>query len=180
VTEDGEPVAVRPITESDVACVQQALPRLPTTHEVRLALQEDDRDTYLIAWLGDQPVGHLLIRWDGPTEEGLAATFSDCAHLEDVRVHTDYQSRGIGAQLMRAAENQARQRGYNRAGFAVGLENIRARTFYQRLGYQDAGIAAFLISWEYLDKCGRRQREGEMCTYFVKEIDEGTPSDGRP
>ena len=48
-------------------------------HRTRLALQEEGRATYLVAWLAGLPVGHALVRWEAamrtlrPVREGDAA-----------------------------------------------------------------------------------------------------------
>src|SRR5262249_7215288 len=46
---------------------------------------------------------------------------------------------GIGTHLISAAENRIRQRGLAVAQLDVEVDNPRARTLYERLGYREAG-----------------------------------------
>ena len=45
---------------------------------------------------------------------------------------------GIGTHLISAAENRIRERGLTVAQLDVEVDNPRARTLYERLGYQEA------------------------------------------
>jgi GNAT superfamily N-acetyltransferase len=127
----------------------------------------------LIAWLGGQPVGHVLLRWDGPAEADLAARLAPLGKhplIGGLDVHPDYRSRGIGSGLMAAAEKRARQRNQPRIGLLVGVENVRARALYERLGYTDAGLGPCYTSWSYIGPDGRWRTEGGCCIYLVKEL----------
>ncbi|RYU13921.1 GNAT family N-acetyltransferase [Nocardioides iriomotensis] len=55
--------------------------------------------------------------------------------VESVRVRSDLRSRGYGADLMRAVERIARDRGAARIELTTNARRDRARTFYERLGY---------------------------------------------
>jgi ribosomal protein S18 acetylase RimI-like enzyme len=46
---------------------------------------------------------------------------------------------GIGTHLISAAENRIRKRGFAVAQLDVEIDNPRARTLYERLGYREAG-----------------------------------------
>ncbi len=169
-----EPISVRALEEQELAAVGDALP-FPAgavhKHAARLALQNDRMVTYLIVWLGDLLVGHVFIHWRRPTEEAVVRTFADCAALEDVFVHPGCRGNGIGSELVRAAETAIKQRGFLCIGFAVGVENLRARRFYKRLDYQETMERPFLDSWEVIDSHGQMGRGGENCTFFVKELE---------
>ena len=53
---------------------------------------------------------------------------------------------GIGTQLISAAENRIRRRGLAIAQLDVELDNPRARTLYERLGYREASRQS--ASWQ--------------------------------
>ena len=53
---------------------------------------------------------------------------------------------GIGAKLISAAENRIRKRGLAVAQLDVEVDNPRARTLYERLGYREAGHRS--ASWD--------------------------------
>jgi GNAT superfamily N-acetyltransferase len=56
-------------------------------------------------------------------------------HLGMIAVTERAEGQGIGAALMRAAEDWARGRGYAKLTLNVFEGNIRARTIYERFGY---------------------------------------------
>jgi ribosomal protein S18 acetylase RimI-like enzyme len=50
------------------------------------------------------------------------------------------EGRGVGRALMAAAENWARQRGLSNLTLETGAANIRARKFYEHLGYLEEEV----------------------------------------
>jgi GNAT superfamily N-acetyltransferase len=56
-------------------------------------------------------------------------------HLGMIAVTEGAEGRGIGTVLMRAAEDWARRRGYAKLTLNVFEGNTRARTMYERFGY---------------------------------------------
>ena len=58
------------------------------------------------------------------------------AHLPQVAVSPGAQGRGLGAALFRRAWHAARHEGCKRMTLSVSLENERARSWYQRLGFR--------------------------------------------
>ena len=63
-----------------------------------------------------------------------------------------------------------RARGISRVGLAVGLavglENVRARSLYERLGYTPWEHGSFEVSWDAPDHPSGR--ESETCIYMLK------------
>ena len=84
---------------------------------------------YLVAWSGDEPLGHLHLALGKPPE------------LQDVYVRLEYRRQGVGTALTRHAEAEARDRGFDRIRLAVNIEDSAAQDFYRRCGYADAGVA---------------------------------------
>jgi ribosomal protein S18 acetylase RimI-like enzyme len=60
---------------------------------------------------------------------------------------------GIGTHLISTAESRIRKRGLSLAQLDVELDNPRARTLYERLGYREAGRRS--ASWDVEDADGR-------------------------
>ena len=71
---------------------------------------------------------------------------------------------------MRSVEETARAKGHATVGLAVGVENLRARALYLRLGYWETEIPPFEVTWTYRDGRGAERVEGETCTYFTKRL----------
>jgi ribosomal protein S18 acetylase RimI-like enzyme len=84
-------------------------------------------------WIGEdastgEAVGFL---WLGTSEDpGQAWVFG-------VEVHPELRGNGYGRALMLAFEEEARARGFTRAGLNVFGDNLVARTLYESLGYQE-------------------------------------------
>ena len=164
-------IVVRPIAQEDILSLERhMLRRVPGTHRKRLERQQRGESTYLIAWDGDVPVGHLLIEWQGPADEPARSALRKCPYLVDIAVHPARRSRGIGTQLMAEAERLATQRGYERAGLSVGVDNPRARSLYERREYVDVGVGECLSGYPYLDAAGLERWDDEIVVHLVKEL----------
>ncbi|TAK61102.1 MAG: GNAT family N-acetyltransferase [Dehalococcoidia bacterium] len=77
---------------------------------------------------------------------------------------------GVGTELMRSAEQAARERGHATIGLSVGVDNTRARALYLRLGYRQADIPPFDVRWINRDERGVERVESETCTYFTRRL----------
>ncbi|NIM04814.1 MAG: GNAT family N-acetyltransferase [Armatimonadetes bacterium] len=139
-------------------------------HAFRYTRQQDGRSTYLIAWLGEVPVGHLDLRWQGAEESLIAQQhLAEHAELNGIVVLSEYRSQGIGRRLIAAAEQMARERGFREACLGVNIENARARSLYERLGYRDWGHGVVEATWLLPDEHGTRHTE--QVIYLRKELD---------
>ena len=85
------------------------------------------------AFLDDSRVGGCVIAYDTPGVDMLEGR-KDIAVLWDLRVHPDYQGKGIGMKLFQAAEAWAKER--NCLLFKVETQNINvpACRFYAKQG----------------------------------------------
>ena len=112
-------IVVRPLTPDEVDDVDRQLP---------LHRLDQPEAEFLIAWDGDEPVGHACLdsREDPP-------------QLQDVFVPEEHRRRGIATELSRAAEELVRSRGHRQLALDVDVENEAARALYEGLGYREAG-----------------------------------------
>jgi ribosomal protein S18 acetylase RimI-like enzyme len=83
---------------------------------------------YLVAWIDEEPAGHVYLVSTDPPE------------LQDVSVRPEYRRRGIASALIRAAEREARDHGVDRLWLEVSIDNGAAQALYRSLGYRDAGV----------------------------------------
>jgi ribosomal protein S18 acetylase RimI-like enzyme len=155
---------VRPLEADELPGVKEVLPRGPNVHDERFDAQQRGDGVYLFIRLSDRPVGHAFLSWTGR---------GDHPEVRDVAVTEDCRRRGLGTLLMDAVEQHARERGAEWLGLAVSLENHVARAFYERLGYEDAGLAPFTISYQAWDDRGIPREVVERCTYLRKPVDFG-------
>lgn len=94
--------------------------------------QERGEALMLVAETQGFPVGQV---WIDLTLERVDAT----GVLWAVRVFPTLQNRGIGTQLMAAAEDVLRCRGCTTVELGVEKDNLQAKRFYERQGYQVVG-----------------------------------------
>jgi GNAT superfamily N-acetyltransferase len=166
---DSPAVEIRPFSEGDRLALQEHMPS--SHHSYRAAAHKSGAATFLLAWMDGRPVGYLLLRWAGADEEIVRGLIGDCPELNAVMVAPDLGSRGIGTELIRAAEHLVRARGITRLGLAVGLDNVRARSLYERLGYTSWEHGSFEVSWDAPDHPSGR--ESELCLYLLKRLAKG-------
>jgi ribosomal protein S18 acetylase RimI-like enzyme len=114
-----ESVSIRPLVPDDVGRVSTVL---------GLARLSQGDGAYLVAWIGDEPVGHVHLALTDPPE------------LQDVSVRPEYRRRGIASALTVAAERDARDRHFDRLRLGVSVDNGAAQALYRGLGYVDAGV----------------------------------------
>jgi len=62
------------------------------------------------------------------------------AHVGELVVAEDSESRGVGRALMAAVESWARDRGLARILLETGAANDAARAFYARLGFEESEV----------------------------------------
>ena len=149
-------VSVTQLKPSEVARVDRCLSLS------RLCQQIKESSTYLVAWDGDQPVGHAHIAWVG-THLGLP-------EIQDVFVLPDRRRRGIAAQLTHAAEEEARARGWDSISLSVSQEgNVAARCLYAKLGYVDAPVDPVRVS-EVIMLRGRPFEVDATLVYLTKSL----------
>ena len=149
-------VTVTQLQPSEVAHVDRYLPLS------RLDQQRAEGSTYLVAWDDDQPIAHAHIAWVG--------THLGVPEIQDVFVVPERRRRGIAAQLMDAAEQEARARGWDSISLSTSHEgNVAARQLYAKLGYADAGVDPVRVSGSIMLR-GRPFEVDDILLYLVKPL----------
>ncbi|GAA3614540.1 ribosomal protein S18-alanine N-acetyltransferase [Secundilactobacillus similis DSM 23365 = JCM 2765] len=73
----------------------------------------------------------------------IGCTFNEVksdAHITNIAVVPDYQSRGLGHFLIQIMIKKAQHLGLNQLSLEVRRSNVRAQALYQDLGFTKAGI----------------------------------------
>lgn len=164
---------IRSLTDEEVGLLEQHIAfdwANSKKHRERLDRQREGCAVYLVAWHDNLPVGHALIRWDGPTDHPIASKVGRCPDIEDLFISPDFRSRGIGSQLLDAVERLAKKRCYSQLGIGVDIDNPRARSLYERKGFKDAGFGEYRIRWPWTDREGQEQWAEENCNYLIKQL----------
>jgi ribosomal protein S18 acetylase RimI-like enzyme len=92
------------------------------------------RRAMLLALAADALVGQVFIQFSSTS--ALLADGTRRGYLYALRVKPDWRRRGIGRQLVLAAEAELRAHGYQVAVIAVAQTNAGARRLYEALGYR--------------------------------------------
>ena len=130
--------------------------------DARLPLHRlDGAQTYLVAWEGDEPVGHAHVAWKG-TKLGVP-------EIQDVYVLPEHRRRGVASALNAAVERLAAERGHDRISLSYGIDNLAARRVYARLGYEDAGISPHRMQ-ETITIRGEPVEIDDTLIYLVKQL----------
>lgn len=147
------------VTELRPAEIQLVDLHLPLS---RLGHYAEDGSTYLIAWEDDRPVGHAHIAWQ--------RTHVGVPEIQDVFVLPDQRRRGIATRLTRAAEDEARRRGWDRISLSVSAEhNEPARKLYEGIGYQDVGTGPVHVLGTITLR-GRAVEVNDTLAYLAKPL----------
>jgi len=149
---DGDSIDVRELTEADLPRVDSCLP----------LSRLDAAQTYLVAWDGEDPVGHAHVSWEGTT--------LGVPEVQDVFVRPELRGRGIGTELSHAAEKLAHKRGHTRVSISASVANDGALRLYRRLGYRDAGFPPQRVQGTIVIR-GRPVEVDDTLVYLVKDLD---------
>lgn len=166
-------VEVRQLRSHEVDTVAKELnpARNAATHRARLNLQDDGMLVYLIAWIGDVPVGHGLLLWEGPTGSPKQHIARPCPYVEDLWVRNDVRSRGIGARMLAEMTMMAIAHGHKAVSLSVGIDNGRAIDLYQRMGFVRTKTPNFTLSGMVTRADGETHFWSERCQYMLKSLD---------
>ncbi len=165
-------VDVRPLRRSEIPIVTSRLnpARNETTHQARLQLQNDGMLVYLIAWIDDEPVGHGMILWDGPTGSPKQHLAKIHPYVEDLWVRKELRSRGIGARILAEISLLSIAHGFDTISLSVGTDNSRAIRLYKRMGFVTTAIPKFTLSGIVSVANGETQFWSERCQYMLKPL----------
>ena len=165
---DVQKVVIRPIRETELPALEWDGAYTRYRKVFRQTYEDAVRGqrVMLVALASVQIVGQVFIQLSS-TERRYADGYSR-GYLYSLRVRPEWQARGIGTRLVKAAEATLRARGFNMAVIAAGKENPRARQLYERLGYRafadDPGV------WYFQDVNGVQQSVAEPCWVMEKRL----------
>ena len=109
-----------------------------TPASLRRQMQEQ-KHTFLVAYIGDQPAGYASFGPLSPTEpmaEANRAKIGAAFKLHKIYVLPSHQGQGLGVRLLEAVEKAAQATKGQILELNVNRHNAAAITFYERHGYQ--------------------------------------------
>ncbi len=83
------------------------------------------------------------------------------AELEQIYVAAGHQGQGVAGALLREAERQIAAAGHDVAWLAVAIGNMRARAFYEKHGWTNAGDLPYevvALGETYVSPCRRYEK----------------------
>jgi GNAT superfamily N-acetyltransferase len=138
-------ITVRAARSDDFAALLRLLDQMgESMYRARAHAGESDLRALYEAVLAD-PDQHLLVAEDGDRLVGSAhvlvlrhfgRSLPRSAVVEGVVVDAEYRRRGVGAALMRAAAESAREEGCYKLTLTSNLARTGAHRFYSRLGWK--------------------------------------------
>jgi len=164
-------VEVRPCAgESDADAAERGLPTGGNGfHHARWERHRDGGATYLLAWDGEDVVGHVLLLAGSRYAEATSA-LGDLPEVSALGVAERTRRRGVGTALMGAAAGVAQEQGARRLGLAVEADNEAATTLYRRLGWVRQPDIAVVDEWAWTDERGVEHEERDACDYWLLDL----------
>jgi ribosomal protein S18 acetylase RimI-like enzyme len=161
---------IRDCAADDVRILEACMPTGGTeAHATHFREQESGGCTYLTGWLNDVPVASCVVRWNGCHAPQVRLAFPDCVEITNLGVRPDARDRGIGTQMVAAAEERIRSQRGSTVGVGVADDNLRAAALYARLGYSDTG-ARYETTYSYRDEGGEIQPVTEHNVFLIKHL----------
>ena len=130
---------------------------------------EQEGSSDLIAWEGDQPVGHVNLRLRGRKLPDRARRLN-AAQIEDLRVSREHRRRGVARKLMQRAATEAAAHGFHTVGLGVDIGNTPARRLYFAEGYEESGTGQFVVT-----ATGMATEVGHISNLLASEEEATTP-----
>ena len=123
-------------------------------HKDRLDMQLSGNCVYLIVYDKSNPVGHVFINWLGIEKSVIGQNIESCPNIEDLFVIFNLRSQGLGSYIIKHCFKLAKQKGFNKIGLGVAIENIKAEKLYKSFNFVDSGIATYQEIWYGKNKRG--------------------------
>lgn len=136
----------------------------------RLARQEAGKGFLLIAWIDEVPVGGVYVRTEPADEVEIRQNLPGVPFLNHLEVRAECRNRGIGTQLIAAAEGLLASMGKKHVALAVEESNSAAERLYVRLGYRRWDYPPVTCLTEVLASEGRHTSYPETCYVLWKNL----------
>jgi ribosomal protein S18 acetylase RimI-like enzyme len=132
-------IRIAPVAEVEF---EQLLPLIAEYQIFYKAEPDQDRNrSYFRRFLGPSEHGTLLGAWDGDEMVGFTCLYftgssisaKDIVLLSDLLVRTSHRGRRIGAALIEAALDVARERGASHVEWLTAVDNRQAQRLYESI-----------------------------------------------
>ncbi|MFI5693491.1 GNAT family N-acetyltransferase [Kribbella sp. NPDC051586] len=133
-------ITLRTATRDDIPVLASVLANVQAQADPSIDVEEQRRGMTeaINGYFGlDEPESILsIVEYDGvPVGRLRVVRFDDRIFLGGLQIHPDFQRRGIGTELVTALQDESRSAGKPLV-LTVERDNTRARTLYERLGFE--------------------------------------------
>lgn len=103
---------------------------------------KNDDCVFLIASSDPDDVGYLKLKKGNPQKQLIG---ENAGEVEKLYVHRKFQSQSAGTLLLQIAEAFALEKGFEVLWLSVWKPNLRAMSFYTRMGFEMCGEQNFIL-----------------------------------
>lgn len=162
-------VEVRACAAADLSALRDRWPTTGRVHDSHYEAHVRGDASYLVAWVGDEPVGSVMVQWGGYRGERGRESCPDAVEVNHLQVRAGWRGRGVGGRLVEAAELAVGERGLSHVCLGVADDNPAAERLYRRLGYRPTGV--FDVSaYDWVDDDGSLRHAVERDQLLVKVL----------
>lgn len=167
-------VEVRPCRGvEDAEAAERSMPSGPNrVHHARWEQQRDGAATYLLAWDGDEVVGHVLLL-TRTRHDGAVDALGPHPEVTALGVADRARHRGVGTALLGASAGVAQQQGARLLGLALPPADEAIATLCRRLGWVRHASVAAVVESTWLDERGGQHEERDECRYWTLDLPRG-------
>jgi ribosomal protein S18 acetylase RimI-like enzyme len=106
--------------------------------------------SYLVAWGGGAPVGHVHVAATNPPQ------------LQDLEVRASHRRLGVATALISAAEDEARAQGFDEICLEVSVGDAMVQALYRNRGFRDAGSPIRRVKGRVILRTGPIEVDDEL------------------
>jgi ribosomal protein S18 acetylase RimI-like enzyme len=137
----------------------------------RLREAQNDNFRYLVLLEGEKVIGYSLLVFRRPSGWSDAARTDCLPQINDLKVEESRRGQGFGSAFLGEMEKLAAAAGCRQIFLAVDpLNNIRAHSLYQRLGYRQIQLEPYHDTWLFTDSDGVVHSGEEWVVDMVKDL----------
>ena len=166
---------IRPVTDADA----EAIRGLWEAFDVEIPIPPGFQpETWPQAWTdlrrhAAEGVGLIAEDDSGPAGFAFATALKgERSHVTDIYVRPDARGKGLGTRLMAEVAAGARELGATWVSLNVLTSNRPARTFYERLGFEDVEIIAAVPLAALAERTGEQTPSGATVGAVIAQTDD--------
>lgn len=162
---------IRQVTQSDLPALEWEGEYTHFRGVYAKAFERASRGQALL-WVAEQQPGHLLaqlfVLLKSETDLGVADG-RQRAFIHSFRVRPEFRRGGLGSRLLRWAEADLAERGFDQVSLHVARQNQPAMRLYERWGY--SRLESVSGEWSFEDHEGQVRRVVEPGWRMIKRLD---------